>query len=60
MIEFTDKSKTFYIPNVCDASIDVLENYKYENLEYDIFFALSHGQHRGGLKEDIKMKELIL
>ena len=54
ILEFTDKSKTFYIPNVCDASIDVLENYKYENLEYDIFFALSHGQHRGGLKRGYK------
>ncbi len=50
VLDFADQSKTFYIPNVCDASIDFLENYKYENLEYDIFFALSHGQHRGELK----------
>ena len=51
VLEFIDKSKTFFIPNVCDASIDVLENFKYENLKYDIFFALSHGQHRGYLKK---------
>ncbi len=51
VIDFADITKTFYIPNVCDYSIDVLENYKYENLEYDIFFALSHGQHRGNLKK---------
>ena len=51
VLDFIDKSKTFYIPNVCDVSIDILENYKFENLEYDIFFALSHGQHRGGLKK---------
>jgi len=51
ILDFIDKSKTFYMPNVCDASIDILENYKYENLEYDIFFALSHGQHRGELKK---------
>lgn len=51
VIEFADKSKTFYIPNVCDASIDILENYKYKNLSFDIFFALSHGQHRGALKK---------
>ena len=50
-LEFIDKSKTFFIPNICDRSIDILENYKYENLEYDIFFALSHGQHRGILKK---------
>jgi len=53
-LDFIDYSKTFYIPNVCDASIDILENFKYENLEYDIFFALSHGQHRGGLKKGYK------
>tara|TARA_B110000008_G_C16940746_1_gene552347 strand:+ start:285 stop:1340 length:1056 start_codon:yes stop_codon:yes gene_type:complete len=51
ILDFTDKSKTFYIPNVCDSSIDILENFKNENLEYDIFFALSHGQHRGSLKK---------
>ena len=53
-LDFLDISKTFYIPNVCDSSIDLLENYKYENLPYDIFFALSHGQHRGGLKKGYK------
>ena len=50
-IEFIDKHKTFFIPNVCDRSIDVLENYNYLDLPYDIFFALSHGQHRGSLKD---------
>ncbi len=50
-LDFADISKTFFIPNVCDASIDILENYKVKDLEYDIFFALSHGQHRGGLKK---------
>jgi len=50
-LEFVDSDKTFFIPNVCDASIDTLENYKFFDLPYDIFFALSHGQHRGGLKE---------
>ena len=48
--DFIDTDKTFFIPNVCDKSIDVLENYNFLNLKYDIFFALSHGQHRGGLK----------
>jgi len=49
-LEFIDTEKTFFIPNVCDSSIDILENYKFLDLPYDIFFALSHGQHRGGLK----------
>ncbi len=53
-LNFLDFSKTFYIPNVCDPTIDILENYKYENLEYDVFFALSHGQHRGALKKGYK------
>ncbi len=53
-LDFIDYSKTFYIPNVCDRSIDILENYKHENLKYDIFFALSHGQHRGVLKSGYK------
>lgn len=54
VLDFADKSKTFYIPNVCDSSIDYLENYNFEHLEYDIFFALSHGQHRGFLKKGYK------
>ena len=51
IFDFLDKDKTFFIPNVCDRSIDILENYKYSDLKYDVFFALSHGQHRGGLKK---------
>ena len=47
-------NQNFYIPNVCDSSIDYLENYNFEHLEYDIFFALSHGQHRGFLKKGYK------
>ena len=27
-LDFIDKSKTFFIPNICDRSIDILENYK--------------------------------
>jgi hypothetical protein len=50
-LSFIDEDKTFFIPNVCDKSIDVLENYKFFNLDYDVFFALSHGQHRGVMKK---------
>ena len=51
-LEFLDTTKTFFIPNVCDESIDVLDNYNYKNLEFDVFFALSHGQHRGVIKDE--------
>ena len=49
-LDFIDEDKTFFIPNVCDKSIDILENYKYFDLDFDVFFALSHGQHRGVMK----------
>ena len=38
-----------FIPNPCDASFEILENYKKE-CNYDVFFAMSHGVHRGALK----------
>jgi len=43
--------KLHYIPNPVDASIDHNRNYKIDNLEYDIFFAISHGQNRAILKK---------
>lgn len=39
-----------FIPNPCDRSFEVLENYN-NNCEYDVFFAISHGVHRGSLKK---------
>ena len=39
----------FYIPNPTDPSIETLNNYE-KNCSNDIFFALSHGVHRGNLK----------
>ena len=41
---------SYFIPNPCDTSFEVLTNYKNNNL-YDLFFAMSHGVHRGGLKK---------
>ncbi len=40
---------SFYMPNPCDKSLDYLENYK-ENKIFDIFYAISHGVHRGNLR----------
>jgi len=49
-LEFVDLNKTFYLPNIVDSSIDYLKNFNYSSLPYDVFFALSHGQHRRVLK----------
>ena len=43
----------FYIPNPCDQSFETLENYKHD-CENDLFFAMSHGVHRGQLKRGKK------
>ena len=37
------------MPNPCDKSLDYLENFK-GNPDYDIFYAISHGVHRGVLR----------
>ena len=39
----------YYIPNPCDPSFETLNNFKH-NCSNDVFFALSHGVHRGRLK----------
>jgi len=41
--------QSFYIPNPCDASFETLKNYQ-KNCVNDVFFAMSHGVHRGSLK----------
>ena len=40
----------FFIPNPADEAFEVLNNYKYD-CEKDLFFAMSHGVHRGTLKK---------
>lgn len=49
------KNKNFhklkFIPNPVDSSIDHYQNFKFDNLEYDVFVAISHGQNRGILKK---------
>ena len=40
----------FFIPNPADESFETLNNYNY-NCENDLFFAMSHGVHRGILKK---------
>ena len=40
---------SYFMPNPVDQSFEVLSNYK-KNCNYDVFFAMSHGVHRGRLK----------
>ena len=42
-------SNNYYIPNPSDDSFETLNNYK-KSCNVDVFFALSHGVHRGKLK----------
>jgi len=39
----------YFIPNPSDSSFETLDNYK-RSCSVDVFFALSHGVHRGKLK----------
>ena len=41
----------FFIPNPVDETFENLELYKKNYHKYDLFFALSHGVHRGTLKK---------
>ncbi len=43
------KTKNYFIPNPSDSSFETLKNYN-KNCNMDVFFALSHGVHRGILK----------
>jgi glycosyltransferase involved in cell wall biosynthesis len=46
-----NKDKIFFIPNPVDQSIDNLNISKNKVHKFDVFFALSHGVHRGILKK---------
>ena len=43
-------NNSYFIPNPSDQSFEILKNYE-NNCEYDFFFAMSHGVHRGELKK---------
>ena len=50
VLNFLSKSvQNYYIPNPADYSFETLNNFKQE-CSNDVFFALSHGVHRGNLK----------
>ena len=43
--------RTFYLPNPVDTSFETLKNYQNKFFNNDVFFAMSHGVHRGILKK---------
>tara|TARA_X000001036_G_scaffold352472_1_gene333667 strand:+ start:562 stop:2691 length:2130 start_codon:yes stop_codon:yes gene_type:complete len=48
-LSFLNNKKSYYIPNPSDSSFETLNNFK-KPCNVDVFFALSHGVHRGVLK----------
>ena len=49
VLNFLDTDKSFFIPNPSDKSFEILNNFT-KSCNVDVFFALSHGVHRGVLK----------
>jgi len=45
------KKPVYYMPNPVDESFETLKNFEKNNLSRDVFFAMSHGVHRGVLKK---------
>tara|TARA_B100000787_G_scaffold120806_1_gene90768 strand:- start:73 stop:720 length:648 start_codon:yes stop_codon:yes gene_type:complete len=45
----TKIKNSYFIPNPSDQSFEVLKNYE-NDCQNDVFFAMSHGVHRGDLK----------
>ena len=44
-------TKTFFMPNPVDESFEKLKNFNKSDFNNDVFFAMSHGVHRGKLKK---------
>jgi glycosyltransferase involved in cell wall biosynthesis len=52
VLKFLPKErKCLFMPNPTDPSFEVLNNYENSHCSMDVFFALSHGVHRGILKK---------
>ncbi|MAH54303.1 MAG: glycosyl transferase family 1 [Candidatus Pelagibacter sp.] len=52
VLNFLPKNKiTLFMPNPADPSFEILKNYENDQCSMDVFFALSHGVHRGTLKK---------
>ncbi len=51
VLNFDKSKKIYYIPNPVDTSFETLDVYKKKTFSRDLFFAMSHGVHRGILKK---------
>ena len=61
ILKFPAKHKVYYIPNPADESFENLKIYNSLNHSHDVFFAMSHGVHRGILKKGkFDRRELII
>ena len=60
ILSFPKKNKVYFIPNPSDISFETLECYKNKHPLYDLFFAMSHGVHRGILKKGKYDKRLSI
>ena len=49
VLSFLNNKNSYFIPNPSDYSFEILNNYN-KPCNVDVFFALSHGVHRGVLK----------
>ena len=49
-LKINDKYNIHYLPNPVDQSFETLKNYENNFFNNDVFFAMSHGVHRGVLK----------
>ena len=60
-LNFNKKYNISYIPNPVDKSLDDINVYENKNPEFDLFFAMSHGVHRGVLKKGkFDKRELLI
>jgi hypothetical protein len=50
-LNFNKKYLTYYMPNCVDPSLEKLKIYNNNFYKSDVFFAMSHGVHRGILKK---------
>ena len=50
-LNVSKKNPIYYMPNPVDSSFETLKNFEKKTLNSDVFFAMSHGVHRGILKK---------
>ena len=61
VLKFPKKNKVYYFPNPADQSFENLKVYENKRPKHDVFFAMSHGVHRGILKKGkVDKREIFL